>query len=528
MKGARKLLALLALSSACGGSSDSYSIVVVTVTAPSSLTGVTQLRAEITNAGRLDTELFPKGQPPTPLVFDASFALALPKSRVGELDIAVRALDRTGRVLATGSGSLQIVVGGRADVTIHLALYGEADAGPTDSEIAEAGPQDAELLGDSPTVDGYFGQDSQAYDGADGADVPLTGGAGGAAGGSGGRGGAGGVGGTDVGLGGSGGSVGIDAGIDRGGLGGSGGISPAGGAGGTGGTGGISSTGDAGSVDAGQDLAGGDGTGGISSTGGAGGTGGISSTGGVGGSGGTLASTDAGSPDAPPNACSSTLPCPSYSNCQGQPICNTATGLCSAPTLCSVCGNGIVELFEQCDDGNTISGDHCSSTCKYEFCGDGIVQSKTLASLSLVYLARSCGVVVAQDIWMVLNGTEVVRGTVRQTCDCAPGIVTLPVTNPLFLALGKNGPNIIEVHTPAEVSWAVAHYETPSGSGDVFLVDYGSNGAAQYRRPNLCTNGSYQGQEIGTTIVLTGGEQCDDGNSNGIGNDPCSITCTSM
>jgi len=32
----------------------------------------------------------------------------------------------------------------------------------------------------------------------------------------------------------------------------------------------------------------------------------------------------------------------------------------------SVCGNGIVEAGEQCDDGNTISGDGCSSTCTIE------------------------------------------------------------------------------------------------------------------------------------------------------------------
>jgi hypothetical protein len=185
-----------------------------------------------------------------------------------------------------------------------------------------------------------------------------------------------------------------------------------------------------------------------------------------------------------------------------------------------------LEFSEQCDDGNTVSGDHCSSTCKTEFCGDGIVQSKALASLSLSYLARSCGVAVQQDIWMVLNGTEVVRGTVPSTCNCAPGIVTLPVTNPAFLALGKNGNNVVEVHTAAEISWAVVHYDSPSGPGDVFVIDYGSNGAAQYRRPNLCTNGSYQGQEVGVPMTLAGAEQCDDGNSNGVGNDPCASNCT--
>jgi len=232
MKGAKALLALLAVCSACGGPSDSYSIVVVTVTAPTSLTGVTQLRADIANAGKTDSELFPKGQPTTPLAFDASFALALPKSRVGELDIAVSALDGAGRVLATGSGSVAIAEGARADVTIHLALAGEADAGPIDSGTREAGPQDpldagpqdAGLAGDGPGVDGRLGQDSWASDGAGGTDVPLTGGAIGSGGG-----GAGGVGGIEAGVGGSGGVAGHDAGIDLGGLGGSGGISPTGG-----------------------------------------------------------------------------------------------------------------------------------------------------------------------------------------------------------------------------------------------------------------------------------------------------------
>ena len=31
-----------------------------------------------------------------------------------------------------------------------------------------------------------------------------------------------------------------------------------------------------------------------------------------------------------------------------------------------VCGNGSVEASEQCDDGNTLDGDGCSSTCRIE------------------------------------------------------------------------------------------------------------------------------------------------------------------
>src|SRR5262249_36201962 len=38
-------------------------------------------------------------------------------------------------------------------------------------------------------------------------------------------------------------------------------------------------------------------------------------------------------------------------------------------TFPTVCGNHILEPGEACDDGNTISGDGCSSTCRLESAG---------------------------------------------------------------------------------------------------------------------------------------------------------------
>jgi len=36
-----------------------------------------------------------------------------------------------------------------------------------------------------------------------------------------------------------------------------------------------------------------------------------------------------------------------------------------------LCGNGNPnDAGEQCDDGNVVSGDGCSSTCQLEYCGD--------------------------------------------------------------------------------------------------------------------------------------------------------------
>ncbi|TMA72273.1 MAG: DUF4215 domain-containing protein [Deltaproteobacteria bacterium] len=39
----------------------------------------------------------------------------------------------------------------------------------------------------------------------------------------------------------------------------------------------------------------------------------------------------------------------------------------------SLCGNGLVEAAEECDDGNTTDGDGCDSNCTFTGCGNGIV-----------------------------------------------------------------------------------------------------------------------------------------------------------
>jgi cysteine-rich repeat protein len=39
------------------------------------------------------------------------------------------------------------------------------------------------------------------------------------------------------------------------------------------------------------------------------------------------------------------------------------------------CGNGKVDLGEQCDDGGNVSGDGCSPTCLFEGCGNGILEA---------------------------------------------------------------------------------------------------------------------------------------------------------
>jgi cysteine-rich repeat protein len=43
------------------------------------------------------------------------------------------------------------------------------------------------------------------------------------------------------------------------------------------------------------------------------------------------------------------------------------------------CGDSVINSneMEECDDGNTVNGDGCSSACRIEYCGDGVVNNFT-------------------------------------------------------------------------------------------------------------------------------------------------------
>ena len=59
--------------------------------------------------------------------------------------------------------------------------------------------------------------------------------------------------------------------------------------------------------------------------------------------------------------------------------CTTSTGAAGAcrSGVCAAvgCGNGYVDLGEECDDGNSINTDACLSDCRHAFCGDGFIRT---------------------------------------------------------------------------------------------------------------------------------------------------------
>jgi cysteine-rich repeat protein len=65
----------------------------------------------------------------------------------------------------------------------------------------------------------------------------------------------------------------------------------------------------------------------------------------------------------------------------------------------SICGNGVLEQREECDDSNRRDDDGCSSTCLLEIgiCGDGVVQTllgeqceSSIHNPALAYLCNNC------------------------------------------------------------------------------------------------------------------------------------------
>jgi fibro-slime domain-containing protein len=164
-------------------------------------------------------------------------------------------------------------------------------------------------------------------------------------------------------------------------------------------------------------------------------------------------------------------------------VCTTPTAAtgCKGPTTCatSVCGNKVVEGSEQCDDGNTVSGDGCSPFCRLEpVCPPAGGACSTVCG---------SGLLLANDTKQCDDGNTVSGDGCSSTCMIEPGFncKNVPVNpNPLILpiiyhdfqsykdlgghpdfehylgngvagmanqALGSNG---VPVHVPMCVAWS--------------------------------------------------------------------------
>src|SRR5688572_16328306 len=53
----------------------------------------------------------------------------------------------------------------------------------------------------------------------------------------------------------------------------------------------------------------------------------------------------------------------------------SGTGGGVAPEDVDLCGDGVIERDEWCDDGNDVEDDYCTNRCTLNECGDAVAQS---------------------------------------------------------------------------------------------------------------------------------------------------------
>lgn len=127
------------------------------------------------------------------------------------------------------------------------------------------------------------------------------------------------------------------------------------------------------------------------------------------------------------------VPCDDSDPCTTNDICVTGScrgtfgSVCLAPILSILldgdCGDGVLDSGEQCDDGNNVSGDCCSSTCEFESAGSPCSDWNTCtvndqcdgdgSCLSgQCELGKPCG--------MLCGETLTCQETAPDACECSP------------------------------------------------------------------------------------------------------------
>jgi TonB family protein len=93
-----------------------------------------------------------------------------------------------------------------------------------------------------------------------------------------------------------------------------------------------------------------------------------------------------------------------------------------------VCGNGIKEAGEQCDDGNTRDGDGCSSKCVKEVAAAPVTIAPSALELQRVSGNTDVHPGKQTRAAMIHAGVSSVKGTVRLCADTAGAVTESTLT----------------------------------------------------------------------------------------------------
>lgn len=86
---------------------------------------------------------------------------------------------------------------------------------------------------------------------------------------------------------------------------------------------------------------------------------------------------------------------------------------CSAACLAERCGDGIVQRGESCDDGNSRAGDGCGTTCSSELCGNGVLEGAEECDDANLTSGDGCG----EQCQIEACGDGVIQAALGEQCD---------------------------------------------------------------------------------------------------------------
>ncbi len=201
-----------------------------------------------------------------------------------------------------------------------------------------------------------------------------------------------------------------------------------------------------------------------------------------------------------------------------------ALGACGANmNVIPVCGDGIVQPGEDCDDGNFANGDGCSSACSFEICSSDYVVSATGVSVSNAgnsvgapnsthAVLNSTGDSLILDYGVLLSSATTAQLRVKLSSTSADFKVKSSVDGVTYQS--------IQLYTDHGTDFGIVDYNMPVSGARYLKVELTTSGALYVDSAAVC--GAHPEVPSCGDGIINGTEECDDEGESA----SCNANCT--